>query len=295
MEKQAKTKKKYFICSDIHGFYDEWMASLKAAGYSKKDPSHILVILGDIFDRGPKPYEIFSFLKRLPKRRKVLINGNHEQLLKELVFRRCPYQHDVHNGTFSTLLTLCPEYEPSIENFRAEHPYPKDNPELVEEWRKSNRAFFDAMDEKLYANEKINEIMDWLLSEEWIDFLETKHHIFVHAFIPLLDFHGEEIYMPSWSQASHKEWQDAAWGCPWDKYKKGLFVEEERKGKVLVCGHWHTSDFYNNLDFADSPTKMSIRENPIYRSKDYPGLIGLDACTALTHKVNVLVLGEDEI
>ena len=41
--------KKYFVTSDIHGFYDEFMASLDRAGFDIINPDHILVICGDIF------------------------------------------------------------------------------------------------------------------------------------------------------------------------------------------------------------------------------------------------------
>ena len=44
--------KTYFVCSDIHGFYKEWMKSLKEAGFNKNNPEHILIVLGDVFDRG---------------------------------------------------------------------------------------------------------------------------------------------------------------------------------------------------------------------------------------------------
>ena len=64
----------------------------------------------------------------------------------------------------------------------------------------------------------------------------------------------------------------------------------------LVCGHWYTSCFYNELIYKDDKEKqLDVRkDNPIFKSDQYPGLIGLDTCTALTKKVNVLVLKSDE-
>ena len=44
--------KKYFVCSDIHGFYKEWMSSLDEVGFDINNNEHILIVLGDIFDRG---------------------------------------------------------------------------------------------------------------------------------------------------------------------------------------------------------------------------------------------------
>jgi hypothetical protein len=39
---------------------------------------------------------------------------------------------------------------------------------------------------------------------------------------------------------------------------------------------------------------MNLDTNPIYKSNKYD-IIGLDACTVLSHKVNILVLNEDEL
>ena len=76
------------------------------------------------------------------------------------------------------------------------------------------------------------------------------------------------------------------WGCPWKKEKEGL----NQTGKTIVCGHWHTSDFFNNLLGENRP----ITDNPIFKSDKY-NLIGLDTCTVVTYKVNMLVLDEEEL
>lgn len=61
--------KNYFICSDIHGYFDEWMCSLNEAGFDYSNKDHILVVLGDIFDRGRQPKEVYEFLKSFPEYR----------------------------------------------------------------------------------------------------------------------------------------------------------------------------------------------------------------------------------
>ena len=96
-------------------------------------------------------------------------------------------------------------------------------------------------------------------------------------------------YDANWRDASHKDFENATWGCPWKLAKAGL----NKTGKTIVCGHWHTSDFFNNL--KKLKVKYNLYENnPIFISKRYK-LIGLDACTAATNKINVLVLNEDEL
>ena len=76
------------------------------------------------------------------------------------------------------------------------------------------------------------------------------------------------------------------WGCPWKKAKEKL----NQTGKTIICGHWHTSDFFNNL----TKQKKNKYNCPLFISKRYK-LIGLDACTAASGKINVLVLEEGEL
>lgn len=64
--------KRYFVCSDIHSFFDEWMSSLSDAGFDINNDDHILIVLDDIFDRGPKPWETYQFIKSIPLSRRIL-------------------------------------------------------------------------------------------------------------------------------------------------------------------------------------------------------------------------------
>lgn len=91
---------KFFVTSDIHGFFDEFKKALDEAGFDKNDENHWVVVCGDYFDRGNQPTSVMNYLKKLP--RKTLIRGNHEQLLEELCRRGFPYRHDFSNGTYST-------------------------------------------------------------------------------------------------------------------------------------------------------------------------------------------------
>lgn len=66
------------------------------------------------------------------------------------------------------------------------------------------------------------------------------------------------------------------------QFRDGYFNEEIKNNKILVCGHWHTKDFYQNLD-----SDFEKQDCPIYNKNN---LIGLDTCTALTKRVNILVI-----
>ncbi len=94
--------KKYFVFSDVHGFYDEFIRDLLAAGFDMKNNNHILISCGDNFDRGFKSVEMFTFLNNFPAHRKFLIKGNHEYLLEDLAKRKVITSADVHNGTADT-------------------------------------------------------------------------------------------------------------------------------------------------------------------------------------------------
>ena len=293
--------KKYFVCSDIHGFYDEWLISLKKAGFDRENPKHILIILGDLFDRGDKPWEVYQYIISLPEDRVILVKGNHEYLLLELVRRKCALSHDEHNGTYGTLLSL---YKDPMEeqtkwiHINQEKYRKENNPNLYSD----SNCIYDEVEKKLYDNDKINQIVEWIKSPRWINYYELGKYIFVHSFIPLKGIDNiykiekAGIYYPNWRKENNQIlWEMATWGCPYRRYLDGSFDEELKNGKVLVCGHWHTSDFYNVLEYGGRK-KIDIRiENPIYKSDKHPGIIALDACTALTGKVNILIIDESEI
>ncbi len=96
--------KKYFVFSDVHGFYDELIRDLAASGFDATNPEHIIVSCGDNFDRGPKSYEMFEFLNNFPEDRKYLVKGNHEYLLEDLAEREEVLQMDIMNGTAESYL-----------------------------------------------------------------------------------------------------------------------------------------------------------------------------------------------
>jgi serine/threonine protein phosphatase 1 len=55
---------KYFIISDIHGHYNEMITALNNAGFNHNS-NHILIVLGDMFDRGNQSKEVLEYLHEL--------------------------------------------------------------------------------------------------------------------------------------------------------------------------------------------------------------------------------------
>lgn len=266
--------KTYFVTSDIHSFYTPFKQALDEAGFDINNPDHILICCGDIFDRGDESLLVYDFIKSLPKSRRILIKGNHEELFLSLALEdRFPYARDFSNGTVKTFTHIADtDYQTMSLLY-----YGFDGSMVTTEW---------LLTQKRVKNSKITK---WLQSDEWIDYYELGKYIFVHSFIPLNKIPKMsgtvQEYNPDWRNASTKLWDDARWGCPWQLFDDGYFKSEIDKGKVLVCGHWHTSDFHKHYE--------NKRENyDIYRGKN---LIALDACTIKTNKVNILVLTEEEV
>ena len=258
--------KKYFVVSDVHGFFTEMRRGLARAGFRKANPEHILVVVGDIADRGPDAPQVYEYIRSLPRERRILIRGNHELLLRNAVNRGYFYEGDYHNGTLGTVVqfTKC-EYVDCVY----------DPQTVCDEFKK-------------------NGVLDWIFGPEWQNYAEIGNYIFVHSWIPVNILDGTDIYnadcstkmayRPDWREASQEDWENAMWGCPWVMAKKGLMPN----GYTIVCGHWSACDFSKNLD------KKHTR-SPDHRIYKGHGCIALDADTVQSGFVNVLVLTEEEL
>lgn len=272
--------KKYFVVSDIHSYFDPLKEALDNSGFKLDNPDHILIVCGDIFDRGDQSLEVYNFLRNMPKEKRVLIRGNHEYLLRELVERDYPYQHDVSNGTLKTVYAL---------NDKSETMYEEIMNNLV--FRAPAYPSF-----KTIKNSPImKEVIDWIFSDEWVDYYEVDKYIFVHSFIPLKNnssvpmyemignvhkFKSFINYNKNWREnATSDEWCDATWGCPFEYLDEGLFNEESKKGKILVSGHWHASLIHKHYEDIDNVHTMYISDH----------YIALDACTSVSKMINCLV------
>lgn len=278
---------KYFVCSDIHSFFDEWMEALENAGYDSDNPDHMLIVCGDIFDRGYGTIETYNFLQFIPKERRIMIKGNHEELYLNLLKKPFPDDYDFSNGTVDTFL--------QISQIDSEHWYKEWlNAFTIEESTKIWR--------KVVNKVRPSEITKWLKSDEWIDYYELDKYIFVHSFIPtriqkqykeafkLSNYAPSQLHpmylepVKNWRERATKfDWSESRWVCPWQMFINGLFDKEKEAGKILVCGHWHASDFHKVFEGEKDNFDIYQGEN----------LIAIDACTAHSHKVNILVLDID--
>lgn len=293
--------KVYFAVSDIHSFYDELIEGLTEAGFDKNNHEHVLIVNGDVFDRGPKTVETFEFLKSLDRSRLVLIRGNHEILFLSLLKKSFPSKTDLTNGVLNSIIhfyTSSQDKQRELLNAFSsffKYGYLLDNYEDIENELKQVWT-------KIVKKVNSSSVVKWLNSSDWKNYYELDRFIFTHCFIPLRNPFKLEIfgnfnykdylfYDSEWrTLASDDEWYSAVWGCPWKQYKDGLFKHEEENGKTLVCGHWHTSDFFKYLNNDDS-----FRQD-IYYSK---GIIAIDGGVIVkdgryVHDCNVLVIKDNK-
>ncbi len=260
--------KKYFVTSDIHSYYEEFKTALRKAGFDKGNPDHILVVDGDLFDRGPGAVPLYKFITTLPKSRRILIRGNHEDMLCDICDKGYFEDFNLGNSTDQTI-----------------YQFVKNKP--------VTNATYSSFVPSMITEFKNTGIPEWIRSPEFLNYAEIGNFLLTHAFIPLADsrinsaYNGinENLsYLPDWRKLEPdcQLWQDARWGCPYDLFEH-FFGEERKKGKILVCGHWHVQDFHSHYE-------GTVNNSHIYC---HDGLIGLDACTPISGRCNVLVIEEN--
>lgn len=249
---------KFFVVSDVHGFYDEMIEALNKAGFDKHNSDHWLISCGDNFDRGPQPVEVMQYLIGLP--RKVLVRGNHESLLQDLCDKGYPSSHDISNGTYDTVcefggVGLGRSFEECC---------------IIAESR--TKSFIYGM----------------------VNYFETKNYIFVHSFVPLKNLDGLPMHYtrnrkfaidPDWRHAHASDWEEARWGNPFELAQQGFLPD-----KTLVFGHFHTS--WPRNKYHGEPEFSECANFNIYYGNGY---IALDACCAVSGKLNCLIIEDDFI
>ena len=164
---------KYFVSADIYGFYDEWQLALKEKGFDINNSEHKIILCGDLFDRGRQPKEIIDFVLT-HKDKVILIRGNHEDLMQEMIDRNNATFGDLSNGTSYTIVDLYPEWQISEFNLS-----------------------------KIAKETRLQEVLDMC-----IDYFETEHYIFVHGWIPIIE--NCYFYDSEWRSARKERWEKVA-------------------------------------------------------------------------------------
>ena len=119
-----------------------------------------------------------------------------------------------------------------------------------------------------------------------VNYFETQHYIFVHSWIPIIFQNGGFYkYDKNWRNATNDQWELAMWGNPFELAEQGL----NQTGKTIIFGHWHAS-----AGWARAEGRSEFGEDAKFEPYYGDGYIAIDGMTALSHKVNMLVI-EDEV
>ena len=251
-------KKKLFVCSDIHGHASILRDSLKEAGFEKGNKKHLLICLGDYFERGDESAEVYEYLKSLGDQA-ICLYGNHEKFLQDFLEGPTTMFNYIYNGfdkTLDSFLGRTAAYPTYLLLHKAEgndlwYPFTK-----------------EAKDE---INVTYPNLLKWVKERPY--YFETKKYIFTHG---MIDGECEDWHKPN------IPWKECIWAKPRD-----FLNDIKNTDKKVVVGHINTGlirEMFYNGDGKDN----SIFERPDGK------VIGLDTCTILTKKINILVI-EDEL
>lgn len=265
-------KKKIFAVSDIHGDYDAFISSLEEAGYDENNPEHLLISLGDAFDRGDRSLEVYQYLKRLSDENKaIVLKGNHTMMLIDYLDGTSldPFNY-YRNGEKETLADFLHQTDP-FESWcmiyqNIENPTYGDFARWIKE----------ARDE---INDEFPELLDWLRTRPY--YYETKNYIFTHGAI---DTNAPDWHKPHCIRYHFVDWDALMWD-------DGSFFDKDinNTDKTVVIGHFGTQTLRKMYDVGKEDETWSILTRKDGR------VIALDATTCYSHKVNVLVIESEEL
>lgn len=200
---------KYFIVSDVHSYFDILIKTLNDSGFDINNTEHIFISLGDLLDRGKQPKECLQFVISIPKNRRILIKGNHESLLQELIKNKCIRNHDIYNGTADTMFILT-------------------NKNINDYYKNSS-----LLSQLLCKNDLLNKYFDSLVNYSIIN-----NNIFVHGWIP----ENFSIESPQ----NNYNWEEAMWTNGMSAWQLGLLIKNYTIYCGHYHTSWGHSRIHNN-------------------------------------------------
>ncbi|MBR3600236.1 MAG: metallophosphoesterase [Lachnospiraceae bacterium] len=254
---------KIFAISDIHSFMLPMITALNEKGFEPNNPEHLLVVCGDLFDRGPDTIKLIEYINNLTN--VVLVRGNHEDLMVQMVYRGYAETHDVSNGTLRTANDILLAYENEVDERSSFNPFKTVRDHL------------------------------WPIFNRMVNYFETKNYVFVHGWIPLKCEDDLPAYYqnkrklsfdPDWR---HGNWDQARWLNGMRMANNGFIIPD----KTIVCGHWHCSYGHMMDSISTAVWRTEFEEDAIWEPYYANGIIAIDRCTAYTNECNVIVLEDD--
>lgn len=248
--------KKYFTFSDVHGNFTALDQSLKNAGFDANNEDHVLLGLGDYFDRGSQSKEVYEFLVKFQKLgRGFYLSGNHDEFFYE-------YLRGLDEGFYNFEYNGMWDTVKSFTGLKGS----KDQAYVLNE----------------FARDKINEnygVKNWVARLPYGFTLEN--YVFTHAGLKY-DITKDSWVVDVWANTSifvenfTEEENDLIYVFGhWHAFRlTGQFY----KG--------HTSQKWTNAELE----ALTLED---FKTFKYKNFIGLDACTNYSNFVNVLVIESD--
>ncbi len=218
-------RKTLFVLSDLHGHYTLAKQALDEAGYDARNPNHLFIHCGDLFDRGRENRRVFEFVSGLSN--KVLIKGNHDERLDEVLSKRRISETDLYNGMQTTLTEFFGE-----------------------------GCVDGGGNLSLGGNLKDSYDLRMLI-RDMADYFETDHYVFVHGWLPPDPNADTPKILADWRDAGDTAWHGARWTKWLDVFKFPAAFPE----KTVVCGHRPTR-LAATVDPSRSPDDSSVYRSP---------------------------------
>ena len=261
---------RYYVVSDIHSYFSLLKEALQIAGFFDETEPCMLVVCGDLLDRGSEAEPLIAFMLQLMKEgRLIYIRGNHEDLFVQCL-------HEIARGGV---------YE--IAGGMSHHYYNKTWDSLLQISKMcEDEAYGD-------PNELVRRVIRSPFCRELlpmcVDYYETPNYIFIHGWIPCLT-EGSGIYAryeydPDWRNADISEWRSARW-LNGMEFACKYHIREPNK--TIVCGHWNTSYGHAYIDHTCS----EWGRNADFSVFSADGILAIDASTANSHTVNCVVIDD---
>lgn len=211
-------KIKLFAVSDIHGNGTLFEEALNNSHFDINNPNHLLIVCGDIFDRGTENRKVYDILMQIPN--KILISGNHDIALKRILKNKCLGEYDIYNGADTTI-----------------------------------KEFFgdDCIDGKgrIKTDQKISNELEQLIDSS-VDYFETGNYVFVHGWIPTSMDVEPEWWQREWRNAPMFVWNECRFSEWYNMYKHKLLLPN----KTIVCGH-RSASYGTYFDKRRNPNSNS--------------------------------------
>ena len=265
--------KKIFFISDIHGCYQEMIDALKKAQFDEDNKEHLLVVLGDMFDRKYASLAVYKYLKKLVDKGSAIVTmGNHEKFFIDFLEGSYSPFNYLHNGLNETIADFWHRTAP-FESWCMIEGQCEMNQENYARWVDICRK--EIMDE-------YPELLPWLKSLP--RYFESKNYIGVHGAI--------DTKVPDWHKPHCYRYNLIDWDAL--DFDDGSFFGSgiRNTDKTIIIGHFGTEHLRKMYDY--SPNRNMLGEHDILKRKDGK-VIAIDGTVVLSKKINVLVIENEEL